>query len=53
MITMTDPILWINAPSIGFKMPKTARIIAIIFNINANAILILIVLMVFRAIPIK
>ena len=31
-ITATDPILWINAPSIGFKYPKMANPIDIIFK---------------------
>ena len=53
MMTITDPILWISAPSIGFRIPKIANAIAVIFRANANPIPILMILIVFLAIPIR
>lgn len=46
-------MLCINAPSIGFSIPKIANVIAIMFNVNANPILLLIVFIVFLDISIK
>ena len=46
-------MLWINAPSIGFKSPKMAKAIATMFNDNANPIPMLIIFIVLLAIPIK
>ena len=52
-MTMTDPILWISAPSIGFRIPIIANAIAMIFRANAKPIPMLIILIVLLAIPIK